>query len=324
MAGFSVSCIAGSGQRHARRKLAATAIALLVVIDLNPFSGSNTNSDFANYSRIRNALSSQVNSNLFILQPETDPKYFPPHISNARLIDDPRDRSWNMGIWNAASDGECSFAAWLNERGATHILVPNDGDQRGRYSRKWGIYPSVSLNLEGSTCFEYQESADNGVDGHLYRVTYLGQNTFRANSRFPILEWSGVRESFFKTNYYKGVLFEDGRSLSWVIDGEEPILKIKSESNQSSRFMVTLSLAAAYGENAQPQVIGFKYGEKTEIVRLEAGPPREFSIEMAGSEELKLKNFLPCTVPSTREPNNSDTRRLCYALTNVRIEALVP
>jgi hypothetical protein len=324
MAGLGISCIAGSGQRHMRRKLVASVIALLVIIDLNPFGGRNTNSDFANYSRVRNELSSQLDSNLFILQPETDPRYFPPHISNARLIDDPRDRSWNMGIWNVASDGECSFAAWLNERGATHVLVPNDGDQRGRYSRKWGMYPSVSLDFEESSCFEYQESSDDGVDGFLYRVTPTGQNTFMADNQFPILEWSGVRELFFRTNYDKGVLFEDGRSLSWVIDGEEPKIRIKSESDHVSRYVVTVSLAAAYGENAQPQVIGFKYGEKTEIVRLEAGPPRKFSFELVGSEQLTLKNYLPCTVPSTRDPNNLDTRKLCYAITDVRIASVVP
>ena len=324
MAGLSISCIVGSGQRHARRRVVATAIALLVVIDLNPFGGRNTNSDFANYSRIRTELASQLDSNLFILQPETNPRYFPPHLSNARLIDDPRDRSWNMGIWNVASDGECSFASWLNERGATHVLVPNDGDQRGRYSRKWGMYPSVSLDFEDSSCFEYQESSDDGVDGFLYRVNSVGQNTLIADSKSLVLEWSGVRELFFRTNYDKGVLFEDGRSLSWVIDGEEPTLSIKSDRNESSRYAVTLSLAAAYGENAQPQVIGFKYGEKTEIVRLEAGPPRTFSIELVGSEQFTLKNFLPCTVPSTRDPNNSDTRRLCYAITDVRIKAVVP
>jgi hypothetical protein len=324
MAGLYISCIAGSGQRHARRRLVAAAIVLLVIVDLNPFGGRNTNSDFANYSKIRTELSSRLEANLFILQPETNPRYFPLHISNARLIDDPRNRSWNMGIWNVASDGECSFAAWLNEKGATHVLVPNDGDQRGRYSRKWGVYPSVSLDFERSRCFEFRESADDGVDGYLYRVTALSQSTFGSNDQFPMLEWSGVREMFFRTNYNKGVLFEDGRSLSWVIDGEEPTLKIKSESNQTSRYRVTLSLAAAYGENAQPQVIGFKYGEKTEIVRLEAGPPRTFSIELVGSDQLTLKNFLPCTVPSTRDPNNSDTRKLCYAITDVRVQTVVP
>jgi hypothetical protein len=324
MAGFSISWIAGSGQRNTRRKLAATAIVLLVVIDLNPFGGRNLNSDFANYSRIRNVLAPVNPSNLYILQPETDPWYFPPHITDARIIDDPRDRNWDMGIWNAASDGECSFASWLNERGATHILVPKDDDQRGRYSRKWGIYPSVSLDFEESSCFEYQESSDDGEDGFLYRITSIGQNTFMAENQFPVLEWSGVRELFFRTNYDKGVLFEDGRSLSWVIDGEEPKIRIKSESNLVSRYVVNLSLAAAYGENAQPQVIGLKYGEKTEIVRLEAGPPRTFSIELLGSEQITLKNFLPCTVPSTRDPNNSDTRRLCYAITDVRVKTVVP
>lgn len=324
MAGLGISCIAGSGQRSTRRKLAATAIVLLVVIDLNPFGGRNLNSDFANYRKIRNSLAPVNSSNLYILQPETDPWYFPPHITDARIIDDPRDRNWDTGIWNAASDGECSFAAWLNERGATHILVPNDGDQQGRYSRKWGMYPSVTLDFEASSCFEYQESSDDGMGGFLYRVTSIGPNTFMADNQFPILEWSGVRELFFRTNYDKGVLFEDGRSLSWVIDGEEPKIRIKSESNLLSRYVVNLSLAAAYGENAQPQVIGFKYGEKTEIVRLEAGPPRTFSIELVGSEQITLKNFLPCTVPSTRDPNNSDTRRLCYAITDVRVKKVVP
>ena len=324
MAGFSISCFTGSGQRNTRRKLAATAIVLLVVIDLNPFGGRNINSDFANYSKIRNELTSVIHPNLYILQPETDPWYFPPHITDVRIIDDPRDRNWDMGIWNAASDGECSFAAWLNERGATHILVPNDVNQRGMYSRKWGMYPSVSLDFEESSCFEYQESSDDGVGGFLYRVTSIGQNTFMADNQFPNLEWSGVRELFFRTNYDKGVLFEDGRSLSWVIDGEEPKIRIKSESDHVSRYVVTVSLAAAYGENAQPQVIGFKYGEKTEIVRLEAGPPRKFSFELVGSEQLTLKNYLPCTVPSTRDPYNSDTRKLCYAITDVRVKTVVP
>jgi hypothetical protein len=324
LAGLALSRIFGSDVPFTRRKAAAIAVALVVIIDLNPFGGRNLNSDFANYRKIRNSLAPVNSSNLYILQPETDPWYFPPHITDARIIDDPRDRNWDTGIWNAASDGECSFAAWLNERGATHILVPNDGDQQGRYSRKWGMYPSVTLDFETSSCFEYQESSDDGMGGFLYRVTSIGPNTFMADNQFPILEWSGVRELFFRTNYDKGVLFEDSRSLSWVIDGEEPKIRIKSESNLVSRYVVSLSLAAAYGENAQPQVIGFKYGEKTEIVHLESGPPRTFSIELVGSEQITLKNFLPCTVPSTRDPNNSDTRRLCYAITDVRVKTVVP
>jgi hypothetical protein len=61
-----------------------------------------------------------------------------------------------------------------------------------------------------------------------------------------------------------------------------------------------------------------------DLVKLKAGPPTVVSIEITGADEIILEHFLPCTNPSIVDSLNTDTRELCFGITDVRIKRLVP
>jgi hypothetical protein len=324
LAGLAISFIEGKFKLSTTRYIVALSVTVLAVLDLNPFGGQKFNSEFGNYKKIRNILETHSDSYLYVLQPETDLAFFSPHLTNANLVNDPRNRNWDTGIWNAASGGECVFSQWLTAKGAKYILVPNDGGQRGMYSRKWGVFPSVTLNFEDNPCFNFIESADDGSSGFLYKVSPPGEELTAYNVQALLINWQGVRETFFKPNYVKRIIFEDGRDVSWVINGETPTITVQNASATDERYVLTFSLAAAYGESAQPQIIGVRNGSTMEVVSLKAGPPTIFSIEIEGSDEIRLEHFLPCTIPSIHDSMNTDTRQLCFGITDVRVKQVVP
>jgi hypothetical protein len=324
LAGLAISFVEGKSKLSTTRYIVAVSIAVFAILDLNPFGGQNFNSEFGNYKKIRNILETHSDSYLYVLQPETDSTFFPPHLTNANLINDPRNRNWDAGIWNAASAGECVFSQWLAAKGAKYILVPNDGGKRGLYSRKWGVFPSVSLNFEEDPCFNFIESTDDGSSGFLYKVSPPSEKKTTFSAEALSINWRGVRETFFKPNYDKGKIFEDGRDVSWVINGETPTIKFLNALRTDQKYVLNLSLAAAFGENAQPQIIGVRHGSTMDLVKLKAGPPTVVSIEITGADEIILEHFLPCTNPSIVDSLNTDTRELCFGITDVRIKRLVP
>jgi len=296
-------------------------IVLIALIDLNPLGGRNLNVDYDKFVDIRNALSSSEINSVFLLQPETDPNHFPPHITNSRQIDLQTVLNRDSGVWASAAEGECAFADWLLVNGLSHVLVPGSDKNEAQYSRKWGEFPSVSLNFD-TECFSLEANANYKGFASLYRV--LGQVDSGKVFRDVMIDWQGVRERFYKPVYDDGIRFEDGIGVSWVVEGENPKFSVSNKSATTQSYQVEVGLAAAFGQSAQPQIVRITHGGHTQTLKLMAGDPLYVTINVVSSEVITLKNFLPCTVPSIVDNNSTDTRKLCFGITEVKVKSIVP
>ena len=80
-----------------------------------------------------------------------------------------------------------------------------------------------------------------------------------------------------------------------------------------------MSLAAAFGPNAQPQIVIAKTNDLQQVILLHAGAPTVVSFYVRKGEPISLRHGLPCTIPAMIEPGNLSLDQLCYGITNIKV-----
>jgi hypothetical protein len=128
---------------------------------------------------------------------------------------------------------------------------------------------------------------------------------------------------FYSQGYFEGQFYED-KDVSWVLPAETPSFEVISRTPTESYFKVAFTLHAAFGGNARPQVVRIQYGANSMTRSLRAGPGLSVEFMIRTGEQVKLQSFLPCTTPNQIEPNNPDTREICYAISDLSVIQLRP
>jgi hypothetical protein len=237
-------------------------------------------------------------------------------------------------LLSIASFGERFFINYLVQSGYTHILVPENSANSGEIFHKWGDKGTISISLTAPT-FTRVASTGGGSDVVLFeinrvQVDYVDQRIIPYH-----IDWlDSVRPAFYEpiTTYVErgfhrydySVSYENGPDVSWVFHYAEfrpeiPAFRIRSVDTDS-RFNVAISLVAAYGGNARPQVVRVDVsGNNVHVVELLAGSGSEVTVEVNTDEVVTIHSVLPCNQPRVFEPNDLDERRYCFGISDLRV-----
>ncbi len=297
-------------------------IVLLVLTDLNPLGRRFVNDQYGEYSEMRSALTNESNAVVAVIPLELDRNGFPIFVLNNALTAFPNDRSFEEDMRLNASQGSERFFHFLKERGVTHLLLQKSKEIESEYIYKWGDIPQVRLDIkepyfeELATTFSTHSDVLFRLSDSIQPVSCGWCDNFR-------LAWNGVRPMFYSQGYFEGQFYED-KDLSWVLPAETPSFEVISSTPTESYFKVAFTLHAAFGGNARPQVVRIQYGANLMTRSLRAGPGLSVEFMIRTGEQVKLKSFLPCTTPNQIDPNNLDTREICYAISDLSVIQLRP
>lgn len=302
-----------------RKSLVKTSLIVVItglcIIDLSPLSLREARSAYLEYEGVRTVLSKEDSPVLYAFSPILDAGNY----LNVRSVRRSYDHGWNRDFEVQAALGDENFAAYLASRGVTHVLIPDQTNNPGSYFAKWGNGSSVNLSFP-ATLYDQIPTSDNGIPVVLYKLrTGLTSEFCNHCDRYQ-LNWSGVRQAFFDP--VTASISPDqqvSENLSWVLPSENPSLTISTHSDSSSIFQISLDLVAAFGPNAQPQIVQLVSNIETRNFKVEAGLVTKASIRVKANESILLRHFLPCTVPSNLEPGNPDTRQLCFGVTGATV-----
>ena len=238
-------------------------------------------------------------------------------------------------LFSAALYGEQFFMNYLIQNEYTHVLVPEASADSGEIFHKWGEKGTVRIDLIAPN-FERVASTGGGDDVVLYKIGSARNKSRKQQVVSYHIDWmDSVRTTFHAVkeilrergfhSYDYLVSYEDGPSVSWVFQysdfqREIPAFKIRS-AEKSARFSVSVSLVAAYGPNAPPQVIQLMVaGENILAKELLAGTGITISAEVAANDLVEIRSFLPCHQPRDFEPlDQSDPRRFCFGISDLRV-----
>lgn len=300
-------------------------VALMAVLMTTPFGLNKTAQSDDGFSGIASALDTTDNPKIAYLYSWNDR----PRNPNFDFVTKSAE-----SLLNVASFGEKHFINYLAQNGYTHILVPEHSAKRREIFHKWGSKGTINISLTAPN-FTRVASTGGGNDVVLFKIN-TAQVGYVNDHIIPYdIEWlDSVRPTFHQpiaTFVEKGfhrydylVSYEDGPSVSWVFQPsgfrpEVPAFKIRS-AEMSSRFKVAIRLVASYGPNAPPQVIRVNVsGKDIHVVKLLAGSGRELTAEVKPDEVVTINSVLPCNQPRVFEPTDSDERRFCFGISDLRI-----
>jgi hypothetical protein len=305
-----------------RKSLAKTSlivvIAGLCIIDLSPLTLREARSAYSEFEGIREALSRETSPVLYSFSPNIDAGNY----LNVKSVRRSYDHDWNTDFEVQAALGDENFASYLVFRGVTHVLIPYQEGNSGSYFAKWGTDSSIDLKFP-DTLFERIPTSTNGSPAILYKVLDGSGDNFCVTCVRYKINWSGVRQAFFDP--VTASISPDqqaSESLSWVLPTESPSFTVSTNSTDELLFAVSIDLVAAYGPNAQPQIVQFTSNIESKTFRVVAGSITKAEIRVRANEPVRLLHFLPCTVPANLEPGNPDTRKICFGVVGVSAEQI--
>lgn len=305
-----------------RKSLARTSlivvIAGLCIIDLSPLTLREARSAYSEFEGVREALSRENTPVLYSFSPNIDAANY----LNVKSVRSSYDHDWNTDFEVQAALGDANFAAYLASRGVTHVLIPDQTANSGSYIAKWGTSSSINLEFP-ATLFERIPTSTNGSPTILYKILDESEGKYCLNCVRYKINWSGVRQAFFDP--VTASISPDqqaSESLSWVLPTESPSLTVSTNSTDDLLFTVSFDLVAAYGPNAQPQIVQISSNIESKTFKVVAGSITKAEIRVRANGPVTLRHFLPCTVPANLEPGNPDTRKICFGITGINVSQL--
>jgi hypothetical protein len=305
-----------------RKSLAKTSlivvIAGLCIIDLSPLTLREARSAYSEFEGIREALSRENSPVLYAFSPNIDAGNY----LNVKSVRRSYDHDWNIDFEVQAALGDANFAAYLASRGVTHVLIPDQMANSGSYIAKWGTSSSINLEFP-ATLFERIPTSTNGNPTILYEIRNGSGGKYCVTCVRYKINWSGVRQAFFDP--VTASIAPDQQaleSLSGVLPIENPSFTVSTNSTDELLFAVSIDLVAAYGPNAQPQIVQITSNIESKTFRVVAGSITKAEIRVRANEPVTLRHFLPCTVPANLEPGNPDTRKICFGVTGIHVSQL--
>ncbi len=309
------------------RRLLMVAILILIALDLNPLSRQLSSAVFADYEGVRKELASDRQSVTLELWPDLNRLYFPRYV-----IDGAKAFTWSEYIDRSnetrlqASRGDLNFFGYLKSRGITHVLIPDGSVERDRYWAKWGKFGSIDLKFP-EEYFKKIEFVNGLVPATLFRLANQNLMSFCIDCRSYSVSWSGVHPGF------AGVIWSpdqdsnsyvDGPNISWVLAGERPAFQIVAQDGKLRFYEVVISIVAAFGPKAPPQVVTVTSSGVVISLDLVAGVKQDVKILVKSGDVVEMKSQMPCVVPELLEPGSGDLRELCFGVTDFTVKEIFP
>jgi hypothetical protein len=300
------------------RKLCLAFVMICCIIDLSPFSLRTARPAYLEYAGVRSDLRDEESPIVYSFSPNLDSANF----LGVRSVRRSYDHGWNRDFEVQAGLGDENFASFLISRGVTHVLIPDQEGNSGSYFAKWGLSSSIDLKFP-DRFYERIPTKPNGKPTILYKVEKGSFDNYCLHCKRYQLDWTGVRQAFFDP--VTAVISPDQQTsvnLSWVLPTESPSVTVTTDSADDSLFIVGFDLVAAYGPNAQPQIVQISSNIESKNFMVEAGSTTKAEIRTSANKSISIRHFLPCTVPANIEPGNPDTRKICFGVTGIHVSQL--
>jgi hypothetical protein len=324
VAGVTVSKILGLFRN---RKLLGAVILILISIDLNPISRRLSSAVFADYEVVRKELAIDKRSVTLELWPDLNRLYFPRY-----LIDGAKAFTWAEYIDRSneirlhASRGDLDFYGYLRSRGVTHVLIPEGSVERDKYWAKWGKFGSIDLKFP-TEYFKKIEFVNGMVPATLFRLVNQKSMSFCVDCKSYSVSWSEVHMGFAGMIWsaeQDSNSYVDGPNLSWVLAGERPTFQIVAQDGKMRSYEVNISMVAAFGPKAPPQVVTVTSKDGATSFDLVAGVQQDVKVVVNSGDVVELKSQMPCVVPEQLEPGSGDFRELCFGVTDFKVREVFP
>jgi hypothetical protein len=318
VAGLGIQQILAKIDRSSNKVLFTFAVALIVMIDLQPFANRNLYDDGERIEEHSRFMSSSETGALLNAHPEV--------FRTAEFLDQPMYNTpsnlWMVSLYPHAAKGSSALAKYLTDIGVGFVVTPIGP----------GGEPQISGWIQDSTFFTTVLSESNFVPiGDDFTTSDSGDISLRllqVNSRSLYPDHSCANCSLALGDISPQLLYdgsEPGYQQQITLWSTEPKLSIyprEIDSVPVEKFRIRITFVSAGGAAATPQTVGFQVGNKNGEFDLSAvsGETKDFWVPKG--ETLLLEAIRPCFVPSEQIEGNSDSRRLCWGISNMLIEAV--
>jgi hypothetical protein len=310
-------------QRFERKAIVAFLLLFVIAIDLNPTSRRLPNNDYKSYENIREILNAETSSVTLELWPALDRFYFPRfYIDTAKSFTWTEQNNRNQEALLHASRGDEDFYKYLVNMGISHLLIPKSDGEVPAYWSKWARYGSIDLSLD-SKYFELVASANGQVPGLLLKLKENVRAETCVVCKPYFVNWSNVRMGFAGMIWsaeHDSNSYVDGPNLSWVLAGERPTFQIVAQDEKLRFYEVTISMVAAFGPKAPPQVVTVTSNGVATSFDLVAGVQQDVKMLVKSGDVVEMESQMPCVVPELLEPGSGDLRELCFGVTDFTVK----
>ena len=317
------------------------SLILICVVIVNPYGISSGGIDSDPYSPIRSELAKTKNGKLMLLSSFDD---FYSIRSNDDLRRETSEAYVERGydeILSAASLGNEFFNSFLHSKGITHVLVPLSTSQRGEVQYKWGELGSIRVQLS-EPFFTPVVGTAGDYPVVLYRVLAgdLNEKHSVSDPRYAIRWGPEIRGNFYqpiRTKAENGLYsheydksYESGLDVNWVFayprnfEGLPDIPEIaefryQSDSVEMKTVYVEVTLVAAYGPLAPPQIVRVIQNGISNAYELTANQPAVVKLNLNDGDAVRFSNVLPCRQPQTFQPGEEDWRKYCFGISDIQV-----
>ena len=324
-----------------RRLAIYILLSLVCVVVINPFGVASGNLDLDPYSPIRSELANTKNGELLLLSSFDD---FYSIQSNDNLRRETNEAYAERGydeILSAASLGDEFFNGYLRTKGITHILVPLTTSERGEIRYKWGELGSIRIKLS-DPYFSPIVGTAGDFPVVLYKVRFkdITVNQQTLNPKYNIKWGPEIRGEFYQVirakvekglySYEYSKSYESGLDVNWVFsyprstEGLPDIPEIaefqyQSKSPEMELVNAEITLVAAYGPLAPPQIVRVIQNGKSVAYKLTAVQPVVVKLQLKDGDKVRFSNVLPCRQPQTFQPGEEDWRKYCFGISDIQI-----
>jgi hypothetical protein len=229
-------------------------------------------------------------------------------------------------VLDQASLGNESFSNYLHELDVQYLVVPFSTSIRKQVFHRFSARGSIALSLE-NPYFQFELSTGGEYPIAIYKVLDSQVLATSVSTTFSYrLNWRGIRSGFANPiqNISNDKLarqisvsqyYEDGENVSYSLDFENPEFTFHTFDGDSATYQISVSLFAAYGPTAPPQVVQISTELSNQTVSLLAGNMYIINLKIQNGGIARFKHFLPCNVPTVFDPENGgDGRSLCYGV----------
>jgi hypothetical protein len=330
------------GQFSSPRIVIGILMALVSVVIFNPYGVATGLMDSDPYYPIRSELTNTKDGKIILLSSFDD--FYSIQSNEIRRRESSGEAFVERGyeeILSAASFGDEFFNGYLRSKGITHILVPLTTSERGEIRYKWGELGSIRIKLS-----EPYFSAIVGTAGDFPVVLYkvLGQGIDHvpqlANPSYSIKWGPDIRGEFYKVirsqvekglySYEYSKSYESGLDVNWVFsyprsaEGLSDIPEIaefqyQSKSPETEHVNAEITLVAAYGPLAPPQIVRVIHNGESVAYSLTATQPAVVKLQLANGDWVRFSNVLPCRQPQTFQQGEEDWRKYCFGVSDIQI-----
>jgi hypothetical protein len=315
-AGVGLQYLSSKVRTSGLKVVLVTIVALVVMVDLQPFKGRAVYRDGEDFRILAGVLSDSEDPAFLNTNPEL---FRTPEFLNQPTLNT-FSNWWKVRLYPHAAKGSTAMADYLNSIGVGFVVAPVN--QAG--------VAQISGWVQDSTFFTTVLDENEFVPiGDEFTTSDSGDIVFRllkVQSASPDSSYPCV-DCILAIGDISPQLLVDGTDFGFqqqiTLWANEPVLSIRPreiDSITAEKFRIRITFISAGGSAATPQIVRFRVGGKNGEfdLSLDSAVTKDFWIPKG--ETLLLEAKVPCFVPS--EQINTDNRQFCWGISSLIIESV--